>query len=72
MNDRTIFTNRRSASRRVDPDPCHKMPLDLYHRKRRKSTDRRKGNRTLAEDYYAYASRASATKYPDTSETSPN
>ncbi|ACR11207.1 conserved hypothetical protein [Teredinibacter turnerae T7901] len=30
------------------------MPLDLYHRKRRKSTERRDTSRSLSDDYYAY------------------
>jgi hypothetical protein len=30
------------------------MPIDIYHRKRRKSTDRRHPQRTLVDDYQAY------------------
>ena len=30
------------------------MTLDLYHRKRRKSTERRAQDRSLAEDYEAF------------------
>ena len=49
-----MFINRRKGSdRRYDLDPCREIPLDLYHRKRRKSIDRRSG-RSLVEDYYAY------------------
>lgn len=49
-----IFINRRKGDdRRYDIDPCQAMPIDLYHRKRRKSSDRRTG-RTLVEDYYAF------------------
>jgi hypothetical protein len=52
---RKIFINRRrGGDRRSDHDPCKGMPLDLYHRKRRKSTDRRAPNRSLEQDYYAY------------------
>lgn len=40
--------------RRLDRDPCKDMPLDLYHRKRRKSTERRNRGRTLEQDYYAF------------------
>ena len=50
----TVFINRRKGlDRRYDSDPCQGMPVDLYHRKRRKNTDRRQG-RTLVEDYYAF------------------
>ncbi|MDQ2075288.1 hypothetical protein [Marinimicrobium sp. ABcell2] len=52
---RKIFMDRRrSGDRRLDRDPCKNMPLDLYHRKRRKSTDRRAPNRSLEQDYFAY------------------
>lgn len=55
MHSHKIFINRRrSRDRRLDPDPCQNMPLDLYHRKRRKSTDRRAPDRSLEQDYYAY------------------
>jgi hypothetical protein len=56
MKDNKIFfVNRRKGDdRRLDADPCSEMPLDLYHRKRRKSKDRRDTNRTLSDDYYAY------------------
>lgn len=65
MENRKTFVNRRKGSdRRYDLDPCREIPLDLYHRKRRKSTDRRSG-RSLVEDYYAF------TK-DDTNVQSPN
>lgn len=51
----TIFVNRRQRhNRRVDPDPCEKLPVDLYHRKRRKSAERRDTNRSLEDDYHAF------------------
>jgi len=53
-SDDTIFINRRRGSRRTEPDPCKNIDMDLYHRKRRKSTERRDTKRTLADDYYAY------------------
>ena len=54
-SDSTVFVNRRQRrNRRVDPDPCEKLPVDLYHRKRRKSTERRDTKRTLEDDYHAY------------------
>lgn len=49
-----FFINRRSADRRREHDPCRHLPLDLYHRKRRKSTDRRAPGRSLEQDYYAF------------------
>lgn len=54
--NRKIFINRRrkGSERRTTDDPCKDMDIDIYHRKRRKSTDRRQGERTLDEDYYAY------------------
>lgn len=54
---RKIFINRRrkGGERREEPDPCSEMPIDIYHRKRRKASERRK-NRTLDEDYYAFLS----------------
>ena len=53
MSKDTVFVNRRQNSRRTDPDPCHDLSLDLYHRKRRKSSERRDTKRSLADDYYA-------------------
>ena len=50
-----VFVNRRKGSdRRLDADPCKGLPLDLFHRKRRKQKDRRTGERSLTDDYYAY------------------
>lgn len=49
-----FIDRRRKTDRRIDADPCKHLPLDLLHRKRRKSTDRRTPNKTLADDYYAY------------------
>lgn len=55
MSEKRVFIDRRRGNdRRNDPDPCAEMPMDLFHRKRRKSTERRAPNRTLAEDYYAF------------------
>ena len=55
MNKPKVFVDRRcSDDRRQEYDPCCHMPLDLYHRKRRKSTDRRAPNRSLEEDYLAF------------------
>ncbi|NHN37417.1 hypothetical protein G8764_08955 [Pseudomaricurvus alcaniphilus] len=54
MDKGKTFVNRRKGTdRRYDSDPCRDIPLDLYHRKRRKRTERR-AERTLVEDYYAF------------------
>lgn len=55
--NKKIFVNRRrkGRERREDADPCKEMPIDIYHRKRRKAPERRK-DRTLDEDYYAFLS----------------
>ncbi len=55
MTPNFVFVNRRKGNdRRTDRDPCKNLDLDLYHRKRRKSKDRRNQDRSLTEDYYAY------------------
>ncbi len=55
MSEHKFFIDRRRGmDRRLDRDPCKDMPLDLYHRKRRKSTERRNRGRTLEQDYYAF------------------
>lgn len=55
MDSRIVFVDRRKGGdRREDADPCKDIPLDLYHRKRRKSRERRDTSRTLTDDYYAY------------------
>lgn len=54
MTKSRIFIDRRRRERRTDPDPCKQIPMDLYHRKRRKSEERRKQGRSLLDDYQAY------------------
>lgn len=55
MSKPFVFVDRRKGcDRRLDIDPCSKLSVDLFHRKRRKSTDRRDCSRSLSEDYYAY------------------
>lgn len=55
MSDHKFFIDRRKgADRRLDRDPCKHLPMDLYHRKRRKSTERRNQERSLADDYLAF------------------
>jgi hypothetical protein len=54
MSSSIIFVNRRKGKdRREEADPCKEMPLDLFHRKRRKAKERRDTSRTLTDDYYA-------------------
>lgn len=56
MTGNFIFIDRRKGrDRRLDADPCRRLPLDLYHRMRRKNGDRRAPQRSLSDDYYAYA-----------------
>ena len=55
MEQKFVFVNRRKGmDRRFELDPCSEMSIDLFHRKRRKSTDRRDTSKTLSDDYYAY------------------
>ncbi len=57
MNEHHFFINRRKGhDRRLDRDPCKNLPMDLYHRKRRKSTERR-ANLGIEADYMAYAAK---------------
>ncbi len=56
MNTHHFFIDRRKGNdRRLDRDPCRNLPMDLYHRKRRKSTERR-ANRGIEADYMAFTS----------------
>lgn len=62
MKPDTFFINRRKGSdRREDADPCKNLNVDLYHRKRRKSRDRRAPERSLSEDYYAFIESSDST-----------
>jgi len=55
MDTSIIFVNRRKGNdRREDMDPCRDIPMDLYHRKRRKSKERRDVSKSLTDDDYAY------------------
>ena len=55
MKDAKIFIDRRRGrDRRIERDLCKEMKVDMYHRKRRKTADRREKSRTLVQDYYAY------------------
>lgn len=49
------FIERRSGrNRRQEPDPCAELPVDLYHRKRRKQAERRTPGRSLEQHQAAY------------------
>jgi hypothetical protein len=55
MSSNLVFVDRRKGQdRRLDEDPCKDLDIDLYHRKRRKSADRRDNSRDITDDYYAY------------------
>jgi len=49
-----IFVDRRRNDRRLEQDRCKELPVDLFHRKRRKSSERRAEGRDLTDDYFAY------------------
>lgn len=50
-----VFIDRRKkGERRLEQDRCRDIPVDLFHRKRRKSTERRTEGRSISEDYFAY------------------
>ncbi len=53
MNKKIFINRRRGLERREEADPCSELSVDLYHRKRRKSLERRQ-DRSLEEDYYAF------------------
>jgi hypothetical protein len=56
MTEHKFFIDRRKGrDRRLDQDPCSNLPLDLYHRKRRKSSERRTINRSITDDYFAFS-----------------
>lgn len=55
MKEHKIFIDRRRGEeRRLESDPCRDLPMDIYHRKRRKSKERRDPDRTITEDYLAF------------------
>ncbi|UTA46401.1 hypothetical protein L1F30_09465 [Simiduia sp. 21SJ11W-1] len=57
-----LFIERRHGrDRRKEPDSCKSLPIDLYHRKRRKNPDRRTPGRTLAEHINAFYENQSHT-----------
>lgn len=63
MSSYRFFIDRRKGNdRRLDRDPCKYMPMDLYHRKRRKSTERRTLDRTIEDDFNAFLGDSLPTK----------
>ena len=55
MTQKYVFVDRRrSDDRREERDPCREIPMDLYHRKRRKAMERRDLNKSLSDDYYSF------------------
>ncbi len=55
QDDQAVFMNRRKGEdRRLEQDRCRDMSVDLYHRKRRKTVDRRASDRTLIDDVNAF------------------
>ncbi|GAA6167445.1 hypothetical protein [Sessilibacter corallicola] len=55
QDNQAVFMNRRKGEdRRLEQDRCRDMSVDLYHRKRRKTVDRRASNRTLVDDVNAF------------------
>ncbi|MBX2807687.1 MAG: hypothetical protein KTR20_03560 [Cellvibrionaceae bacterium] len=53
--DKKVFINRRQGDdRRQELDLCEGLDVDIYHRKRRKKSDRRTEDRSLDEDYSAF------------------
>lgn len=51
---RVFIERRKGQDRRQEYDSCAGLPVDLYHRKRRKRTDRRHPGRSTAEDIAAF------------------
>jgi len=54
MQNRIFIDRRRGMDRREEIDFCEGLDVDIYHRKRRKKSDRRAEERSLDQDYDAY------------------
>ena len=66
MKKPVIFIDRRTGiDRRFESDPCKGLNVDLYHRKRRKSAERRDTTKTLIDDYNAFV-QANMERMPKT------
>ena len=61
-----VFIERRTGQdRRQEPDTCADLPVDLYHRKRRKNRDRRTPGRDRAQDMAAFYASLLEAAEPD-------
>lgn len=54
MQNRIFIDRRKGRDRREEADLCEGLDVDIYHRKRRKKSDRRAEDRSLDQDYNAY------------------
>lgn len=54
MQNRIFIDRRKGRDRREEIDLCEGLDVDIYHRKRRKKSDRRAEDRSLDQDYNAY------------------
>ena len=53
MNNRFFFDRRAKPERRINKDQRLNPRLDLSHKRRRKSDERRASKRTTRDDFYA-------------------
>lgn len=53
MSQRFLFDRRNGADRRQGQDKRQNPRLDLPHKRRRKSADRRRQDRSMSDDFYA-------------------
>ena len=53
MSHRFLFDRRSGNDRRTGEDQRQNPRLDLPHKRRRKTADRRKQDRTMTDDFYA-------------------
>jgi len=69
MDRNIVFVDRRSRQeRRSDTDPCKDIAVDLYHRMRRKSVDRRSPAKSLVQDYFDFVESYSKRQIADQNE----
>lgn len=54
MRNKIFIDRRKGKDRREEIDLCEGLDVDIYHRKRRKKSDRRAEDRSLGQDYDAY------------------
>ncbi|MEH6559266.1 MAG: hypothetical protein V7459_15230 [Oceanicoccus sp.] len=68
MSQRFFFNRRSGIDRRTGRDPRLNPRLDLSHKRRRKTDERRNRGRTDADDFYAsdsYAHQQDLSRTPD-------